>query len=74
MTQLDLTILEALKNYHRDFDHWLNMCGGDPDEVNFYTSGTPAFDSLEDARAYYHQLGELVAHAEWEHKEELKNA
>ena len=73
MTQLNLTILQALTYYKRDFDHWLNMCGGDPDEINFYTSGTPVFDSLEDARGFYHELCDLVAHAEWEHKEELKN-
>lgn len=73
MTQLDLTILEALKNYHRDVGYWLHMSNGDEHEVNFHTSGTPYFDTMDEALAYYHQLGELVAHAEWEHKEELKN-
>ena len=60
MTKLDLTILEALKNYHRDFDHWLNMCGGDPDEVNFYTSGTPEFNNMDEALDYFRKLGELL--------------
>ena len=73
MTQLDLTILEALENYKRDFAYWLHMCNDDVNEVNFHTSGTPEFEDMQDALAYYHQLGELVAHAEWEHKEELKN-
>ena len=69
-----MTVREALRNYYRDFDHWLNMCGGDPDEVNFHTSGTPVFDSMEDARAYYHQLGDLIANLDWEMEKELKNA
>ena len=68
-----MTILEALKNYYRDFGYWLHMCNDDVEEVNFHTSGTPFFDSMDEALAYYKELGELVAHAEWEQKEELKN-
>lgn len=55
-----MTTAEALKNYYRDFDHWLNMCGGDVHEVNFHTSGTPEFFSMDEAWAYYKELGDLL--------------
>lgn len=55
-----MTVTEALKNYHHDFGHWLNTCGGDVHEVNFHTAGTPEFESMDEAKAYYAELGELV--------------
>ena len=69
-----MTITEALKNYYCDFDHWLNMCGGDAHEVNFHTSGTPHFNSMDEAWAYYEELGALINNLEWELEKELKNA
>jgi len=55
-----ITTTEALKNYYRDFGHWLNTSGGDEHEVNFHTSGTPFFESMDEAKAYYKELGDLL--------------
>lgn len=69
-----MTVREALRNYYYDFDHWLNTCAGDVHEVNFHTSGTPYFNNMDEAVAYFHKLGELIANLDWELEKELKNA
>lgn len=69
-----MTVTEAIKAYHRDFGHWLNTCGGDVHEVNFHTAGTPEFNSMSEALAYYTEIGELLNNLDWEMEKELKNA
>ena len=48
--ELKKEAIDLLSNYLADIEYW---CGDmDVDGVNFVTSGTPEFETIEDANAY----------------------
>jgi hypothetical protein len=48
--ELKKEAIALLENYLADFEYW---CGDmEVDGINYVTSGTPYFETLEDANAY----------------------
>ena len=49
--ELKKEAIALLENYLEDLRYW---CGNyEVDGVNFVTSGTPSFETIEDAKAYH---------------------
>ena len=49
--ELKQEAIDLLENYVDDFRYWLDA-NMEVDSINSITSGTPAFETLEDAMAY----------------------
>ena len=48
--ELKKEAIDLLSNYLADIEYWCEV--HDADGLNYVTSGTPAFGSMEDANAY----------------------
>lgn len=48
--------VDFLKNYRDDLAFWIQMSGGDVEDVNYHTAGTNCFETMEDAWAYLNKL------------------
>ena len=59
---MKITITEALRNYHEDLRY--NGRYWDRENLNYYTSGTPEFETDADMDAYIDAIASLLAKQE----------
>ena len=51
-------ILPVLENYHKDLDYW--MASYDLDSINYNTSGTPEFKTIDEFESYFNTVKKIT--------------
>ena len=51
-------ILPVLENYHKDLDYW--MASYDLDSINYNTSGTPEFKTIDQLESYFNTVTKIT--------------
>ena len=51
-------ILPVLENYHKDLDYWI--ASYDLDSINYNTSGTPEFKTIDQLESYFNTVKKIT--------------
>ena len=51
-------ILPVLENYHKDLDYWI--ASYDLDSINYNTSGTPEFKTIDEFESYFNTVKKIT--------------
>ena len=58
VNQLLKSILPVLENYQKDLEYW--RAGDDVDSINYVTSGTPEFKTIEGFENYFNTVKKIT--------------